>query len=504
MTVSMALLGVFSALVTLTLTCECDLPHQAARFKVCARDFGAIANGVADDTQAIQATIDHAVSLLRQHNSTQLVQDTTHALSPPVSCAVLSLGVFLSGTVFLRPGVVLFVDRTAVLKASLNSSLFPHDEDWPYQAALVVGKFADNSGVAGGGVLDGQAPQFVTGLDLISDQYTFSEYNGGANGPFRLRLLDFRHSRSVSVTDVTLTDATSFHAHFLNCTSVLVERVTVSSDLRWPNCDGIDITSCNNTIIRQCTIRTGDDAISPKTWQGYGPLVNLLIEDTMFHSRSGGIHFGASAWYDYINITVRRVRVIDAHGGLLVQVRGPGSIRGLFVSNLLVSHTTFNAPCHPWMGNAHPISISADRWAGGPAGGGVGSVAGTISNLVFENVTAQSENGIFVSGRVGGVENVVFNQITLIIQQTPNNNGSFGPCPAHNYWPTSEPGGWDGTVAPIDGFYVESATNVTIDGVAVSFVGVAKPGNTFGKCVRADPNTTHDITVGKVRCVGET
>jgi len=49
----------------------------------------------------------------------------------------------------------------------------------------------------------------------------------------------------------------------------------------------------NDTIIRGCTIRTGDDAISPKTWQGYGPLVNLLIEDTVFHSRSGGIHFGS-------------------------------------------------------------------------------------------------------------------------------------------------------------------------------------------------------------------
>ena len=49
-----------------------------------------------------------------------------------------------------------------------------------------------------------------------------------------------------------------------------------------------------------CTVTTGDDAISPKTWQHYGPLVNLLIEGCRFTARSGGIHFGASSWYDYV------------------------------------------------------------------------------------------------------------------------------------------------------------------------------------------------------------
>ena len=44
----------------------------------------------------------------------------------------------------------------------------------------------------------------------------------------------------------------------------------------------------------------------------------------------------ASAWYDYVNVTIRDTIVMNAHGGLLVSVRGPGSIRGLTVTNLLV------------------------------------------------------------------------------------------------------------------------------------------------------------------------
>lgn len=232
-----------------------------------------------------------------------------------------------------------------------------------------------------------------------------------------------------------------------------------------------------------------------------GPLTNLLIEDVTFHSRSGGIHFGASAWYDYINVTINKVRVLDAHQGVDAQVRGPGSIRGLSVTNMLMTRTTFNAPCYPWMGNGMPISISADVWADGPAGS---SAYGTVEDVLIENVTAQASNGFFVSGRVGGVSNVQFKNINLIIQQMPNNNASFGPCPSHNYWPTSRPTSsrLGGVVAPIDGLFVEFATNVDLQNFKVSFIGAPKPGNTFGRCVYADANSTSKMT-GAARCVGE-
>ena len=140
-----------------------------------------------------------------------------------------------------------------------------------------------------------------------------------------------------------------------------------------------------------------------------------------FHSRSGGIHFGASAWHDYINVTVRRVRVLDAHNGLLVQVRGPGSIRGLTVENVAISRATFNAPCTLWMGNAQPIVLSADVWAGGPAGpacvpSGMPK-CGSIEDVRIENVTAQAENGIMISGPVGGIRNVSLAGLRLVLQQ---------------------------------------------------------------------------------------
>lgn len=457
-----------------------------------ARHHGAVGDGFVDDTQAIQATVDAAASIYKRDGM--------------AAFAVLSSGIFSSGSIFLKTGVILFIDRTAILKASTNASLFPRDEDWPYQGALIIGNKLKHSGVMGNGVIDGQAPQFVTSLDTVSDQFRFNEYHDPSCpkcGFFRVRVVDYRHSTKIVVSGITIEDATSFHVHFLNSSDILVERVTISSDLRWPNCDGIDVTSCNNTLVRGCHVRTGDDAFSPKTWEGYGPLHNLTIEDSTFHSRSGGIHFGASAWYDYVNVTLRRVTVVDAHGGITAQVRGPGSIRGLRVENFLVGRTGFIAPCFPWMGNGSPIVLSADVWAGGPAG--ASNISGTITDVTFENVTAQAENGIFISGVVGGVSHVRFSNTHLVIQQSPGNNASFGPCPAHNYWPTSRlpPKLFGGVAAPVHGVFVEHASDVAMSGVSVSFLGVPKTGNVFGKCFFADANTTSEIEVTGLRCVNE-
>ena len=215
---------------------------QCGAGSVSAHAHGAVGNGIVDDTKAIQATIEAAAALAATAAATAAGSRSERA------CAVLELGIFVSGTVLLRSGVTLYLEGTAILKASLDHTAFVPDHDWPGQAALVVGASVTNAAVAGRGVIDGSAPMFVTSLDSVADQFKFGTDNHAYPGIDRVRLVDFRHSSHVSVVGVTLQDGTGFHLHFLNCSEVLAEGVRVHADLRWPNNDGIDVTSCTRML----------------------------------------------------------------------------------------------------------------------------------------------------------------------------------------------------------------------------------------------------------------
>ena len=70
---------------------------------------------LADNRAAVQTTIGVSASIYETEGNS--------------AYAVLSSGIFLSGSIFLKAGVILFIDRNAILKASTNVSLFPRDPD---------------------------------------------------------------------------------------------------------------------------------------------------------------------------------------------------------------------------------------------------------------------------------------------------------------------------------------------------------------------------------------
>ena len=91
-------------------------------------------------------------------------------------CATLPPGVHVAATVRLASDVYLWLPRRVSLLASAAANAnFARDVDWPYQAGMVVLDRVARAGVVGTGVLDGQAPQFVTGYDAGTDMLQFRQ-----------------------------------------------------------------------------------------------------------------------------------------------------------------------------------------------------------------------------------------------------------------------------------------------------------------------------------------
>lgn len=64
------------------------------------------------------------------------------------------------------------------------------------------------------------------------------------------------------VTGLKSINSRFFHIAVNDCKNVLLQKVTISAPSWSPNTDGVHIQSSSGIVIRDSTIRTGDDCVS--------------------------------------------------------------------------------------------------------------------------------------------------------------------------------------------------------------------------------------------------
>ncbi len=231
----------------------------AACSVACANDvkiteLGAKGDGRTLNTRAIQSAIDKAAA---EGGGT----------------VVVPKGTFVSGALFLKPGVNLHLDEGAVLQCSTDMTNFPeqrtriegHFEDH-FNPALINADGCNELIISGDGKLDGAGKP-------IWDE--FWERRAGNNefknlDVARARLCLIENSTNITVRGVTFMDAQFWNLHLYKCRNVLVEeaRFTVPDDEKPPSSDGVDVDSCQNVTIRGCYFSVNDDCIALKGTKG--------------------------------------------------------------------------------------------------------------------------------------------------------------------------------------------------------------------------------------------
>jgi len=382
-------------------------------------DFGAVGDGVALDSPAIQRAIDAAAAA-------------------GGGARVLLRGGrrYLSGALQLKGGIDFHLADDAVLRVSTKQ------EDYLSGAAALTARDAHGLRISGTGRIDGRSREFMTGFDAENEWWR--------PAAFRPRLLVLIGCKDLEIRDVLFTQAPSWTIHLVGCERVLIDRVRIDNQLDVPNCDGIDPDCCRDVEIRNCHIVCGDDAIVVKATRvgaAYGPCANLVVKDCVLETQDSGLKIGTETAQDIHDLRFERCKIVSCCRALCIQLRDEGS-----VYNIDYRDIEFVSRYHsdPWWGRGEAISLTAIPRR--PQG-----KIGTIHNVRIRNVTGRAENSVRINGTPESrIHDIRLENVGVTLDRwTKYPGGRFDNRPTSAY-PDIEPHG-------TPGFYLRHADKVVLD-----------------------------------------
>ena len=203
------------------------------------REFGAKGDGVNRDTAGIQAAVDRCSVL-----------GGGEVLVPA--------GNYLTGAIALRSGVVLRLERGAVITGTPDFADYPVTQvrwegKWiPGHVGLIYALDAERIGVVG--------PGKIVGNPALGGRPT-------AASPLRHpALIETINCREMRFEDFSTEYRLMWCIHPTLCENISFKNLTIRST--GGNGDGIDIDSCKHVRIDSCDIATGDDCIAIKSGRG--------------------------------------------------------------------------------------------------------------------------------------------------------------------------------------------------------------------------------------------
>jgi polygalacturonase len=434
------------------------------------REYGAVADGVTVNTEAIQKAIDACVAA-------------------GGGTVVIPSGRFVSGTIFMKSGVELYLQMSAELLGSTNLADYPLTLcDYPSRSdaytarALIWGEGLSRIAITGHGTIDGQGAAFhgkIAEAEDIAEITRLMEEQGRHKPipayyarPYLIRLISCERVR---VEDLTPRDSAMWMQQYLNCAYLTVRGLHVVNHVAKNN-DMIDIDGCRYVTISDCFGDTSDDALTLKS-TGAAATEFVTITNCILSSHCNALKMGtesAGGFRDIAitNCVIKRSSVDEVIAGrreglagVALEIVDGGAMDRIAISNLSIE------------GYTAPIFLRLGNRARPPKASDPAPPVGTMRNISINNIvaTGASATGCAIAGLPGHpIEHVSISGVRL------NFAGGGTLADFERAIPEEETKYPESTMfgtLPAYGFYIRHGHDIAVDNVVLQHdLGDARPG----------------------------
>ncbi len=301
---------------------------------------------------------------------------------------IIPRGTWLTGPITLKSNIELYSEAGALVIFSPDKDLYPlvetNFEGFNTFRCMspINGRNLENIAFTGHGIFDGsgeawravkkekltesQWKKLVASGGIVnengkiwypSQQFRDGEKQAEMNVPRSLKtkaefekIRDFLRPVMVSLISCkkvlidgpTFQNSPAWNIHPLMCEDFTMRNTTVRNPWFSQNGDGIDIESCKNSIIHDCSFDVGDDAICIKSGKDKDgrdrkkPNENLIVKNCMVFHGHGGVTVGSEMSSGVKNLHVSNCTFIGTDVGLRFKSnRGRGGlVENIFISNI--------------------------------------------------------------------------------------------------------------------------------------------------------------------------
>lgn len=274
---------------------------------------------------------------------------------------VVPAGTFLTGSLFFKQGVHLYISEGGMLKGSDDISDYPicetriEGETCKYFAALINADGLDGFTMCGPGIIDGN------GLRSWKAFWMRREWNPACTNKDeqRPRLIYLSNCKNVLVADLHLQNSHFWTNHIYRCDHVKYLNCYIfspASPVKAPSTDALDIDVCSDVLVKNCYMEVNDDAVVLKGGKGpwadtaveNGSNERILVEDCSYGFCHGCLTCGSESIHNR-NIILRRIKVNKASNLLWLKMRPdtPQHYEYITIEEIEGQVTNF-LNIHPW------------------------------------------------------------------------------------------------------------------------------------------------------------